>query len=243
MSVRGVLLDVDDTLVDTRGAFRHAWSQLTERFLPHVGDVEEVVRAWRADDGGFYSAYTQGRIDYLEQRRHRVEALHARFGAPPLGEAGFTEWNALFEDGFRAGWRAFDDALEAVAQLRAARVGVGVVTNAATPYQRLKLDAVGLADLPVLVGVDLFGFGKPDPRVFAEGARRLGLEPGEAAYVGDELHADALGASRAGLTGVWLDRPGWRGRPVRPEEVDGAREEGVRRIESLRELSGALGLG
>lgn len=242
--VAGVLLDVDDTLVDTRGAFTTAWRALVTEYLPHLeGDaVGDVVGVWRADAEGHYAAYTRGELDYDEQRRLRVNAIHERFGASPLEPADFVTWNEAFEAGFRSGWAVFDDVLAAVEELRAAGVLLGVVTNAAAPYQRAKLDAVGLADLPVLVGVDLLGVGKPDVRVFQEGARRLGVDPAVTAYVGDELHVDALGAHGAGLLGVWLDRPGTRGRPVGEDEIDAALSAGVRRIEGLAGLAGVLGL-
>ena len=65
----------------------------------------------------------------------------------------------------------------------------------------------------MLVGVDTLGFGKPDPRVFLEGARLLGTDPTRTAYVGDEPTVDALAAHQARLTGVWLDRAGHRRGP------------------------------
>ena len=47
----------------------------------------------------------------------------------------------------------------------------------------MKLAAVGLGDVPMLVGTDTLGFGKPHPEVFLEGARRLGLSPRSVAYI------------------------------------------------------------
>src|SRR5690606_26339073 len=227
----GVLLDVDDTLVDTRGAFTNAWRTLLGEYLPHLeaSELEQVVRVWREDAGGHYAAYAAGRLAYDEQRLRRVNALHAHFGGPELDDGGFATWNEAFESGFRAGWLAFDDALAAVDALRVAGVAVGVVTNAAADYQALKLARAGFDGLPVLVGVDTFGFGKPDSRVFHAGAQRLGVDPARTAYVGDELHADAIGAHRAGLLGVWLDRRGTR-RHVLPEgDIPGAPGSGAGR--------------
>ena len=144
------------------------------------------------------------------------------------------------------------------------------MTNAATDLQERKLKAAGLADLPVLVGVDTFGFGKPDPRVFLEGARRLGTEPSRTAYMGDEPAVDALAARQAHLTGVWLDRAGHRrgpgyGGPSRsgpalpsaaqpnaaqraavqddPQDPEALRAAGIVVIETLAELPAALGYG
>jgi hypothetical protein len=62
-------------------------------------------------------------------------------------------------------------------------------------YQRRKLEAVGSLDrLRVVVGIDAVGVGKPDPRMFHRPCEALGVAPGEAAYVGDELDVDARAA-------------------------------------------------
>ena len=41
---------------------------------------------------------------------------------------------------------------------------------------------------------------------FIQACDRMHLTPGDVLYVGDNLHTDALAASRAGLRGVWLNR-------------------------------------
>jgi putative hydrolase of the HAD superfamily len=120
---------------------------------------------------------------------------------------------------------------------------VGVVTNAATELQERKLRSAGLAEwLPVLVGVDTFGFGKPDPRVFLAGTSKLGTDPARTAYVGDEPTVDALGAHEAGLVGVWLDRPGARRDGEHDVDVAVMRAAGVRVIAGLTDLPGVFDL-
>lgn len=243
-AVDGVLLDIDDTLVDTRGAFMVAWRAAVGQYLPHLGlgDLDAVVRTWREDAGGYYAAYTTGRMPYAEQRLRRVNALHEVYGGPALAESEFGAWNDVFESSFRDGWAAFADAAALVGALQAAGVPVGIVTNAESTYQRLKLERVGLAAPPVLVGMDTLRVGKPDARVFLAGAEQLGTSPERTVYVGDELHVDALGAVRSGLRGVWLDRPGTRGRVIADAEIADALAAGVTRIEGLDELLDVLGL-
>ncbi len=120
--------------------------------------------------------------------------------------------------------------------LAGAGVRVGSLTNARVELQTRKLAAAGLADVPLLVGVDTLGFGKPDPRVFAEACRRLGTDPARTAYVGDELDVDARGALAAGLVGVWLDRPGTRRGGPHPEDPASARASGVHVVHGLDDL-------
>lgn len=241
-SVDGVLFDVDDTLVDTRGAFAAALAVTAERYLPDVtGDRHpEVLAHWRADAEGHYSRYTRGEVGYREQRLARANALHAAFGGAELDDAGFDAWDAVFEEAFQAAWAPHDDAARAVKELVAAGVAVGALSNASVAYQTLKLERVGLADVvPLLVGVDTLGFGKPDPRVYLEACRRLGTDPGRTAYVGDELDVDAVAARAAGLTGVWLDRPSPRRVPVSQDEIAAS---GVVVVHGLDALAAVLGL-
>lgn len=47
-----------------------------------------------------------------------------------------------------------------------------------------------------------FSFRKPDPRIFAEAARRLQTQPHQIAFVGDRMDKDVRGALRAGMIPV-----------------------------------------
>lgn len=241
-AVEAVLLDVDDTLVDTRGAFAQALALVAQEYLPHLGADRygELLAAWRADRGGYYRAYTRGQTDHRSQRMARANDLHALFGGPVLDDAAYEVWDARFEAGFVAGWAAHPDAGPCVDRLLAAGVQVGAVTNARVEYQEGKLARTGFGDrVPVLVGVDTLGVGKPDPRVFHEACARLGTDPAHTVYVGDELDVDAVAARAAGLVGVWLDRPGPRRVTVEESEVAAA---GVLVVRSLTSLPAALGL-
>lgn len=244
--VDGVLFDVDDTLVDTRGSFAVALAGVASTHLPHVPPDrhDELLRVWRADASGHYARYTRGETDYRSQRMARASELQEAFGGPALDDAAYEAWNAVFEEGFAGAWTAHPDADDVVRRLVAAGVAVAALSNAAVAYQTSKLERVGLADrVTVLVGVDTLGVGKPDPAVFLEACRRLGTDPARTAYVGDELDVDARAAVAAGLVGVWVDRPGPRRVDVPDEDVAAARQAGVEVVGSLAELPALLGVG
>ncbi|WP_225753787.1 HAD family hydrolase [Actinotalea sp. Marseille-Q4924] len=243
--VDGVLLDIDDTLVDTRGAFAVALTAAASAFLPHVTADRhaEMLQVWRADGGDHYRRYTRGEIGYRDQRFARANELQRVFGGEPLDDQAYARWDAIFEDGFAGAWAAHEEASEVVDRLLDHGLAVGALSNAGVEYQTTKLRRVGLADrVEVLVGVDTLGVGKPDPAVFLEACRRLGTEPARTAYVGDELDVDALGAVAAGLVGVWVDRPGPRRVDVPPEDLTAARAAGVHVVTTLAELPVVLGV-
>ena len=76
-----------------------------------------------------------------------------------------------------------------------------------------------------------FGKAKPDPAIYAEGARRLGVPLDETVMVGDRLDTDVAGALNAGIPGIWLRHPGAVAIPgIAPTHV----------IDGLAELPGWL---
>lgn len=71
------------------------------------------------------------------------------------------------------------------------------------------LDKAGIRPLiDALVTSRDFGKAKPDPAIYAEGARRLGVPLDETVMVGDRLDTDIAGALNAGIPGIWLRHPG-----------------------------------
>lgn len=241
--VRAVLFDVDDTLVNTRGAFAHALGRIAAVYLPELPAERhaDLLVTWRTDAGGHYRAYTRGEVDARTQRMRRANELHALYGGPVLDDGGFDRWDAVFREAFAEGWAPFDDASALVRGLAGRGLRLGALSNAPVEHQVAKLAHVGLGEqVPMLVGVDTLGFGKPDPRVFAAACRLAGVDPARAVYVGDELDIDARAAAEAGLQGVWLDRPGARRGGPHLEDPDVAVRAGVPRIRSLDELAAML---
>ncbi|MET4225254.1 HAD family hydrolase [Oerskovia enterophila] len=236
--VDGVLFDVDDTLVDTRGAFALAIDAVCAVYLPHlpVERYGEVLALWRSDPHGWYRAYTRGELTFDGQRMLRANELQETFGGVVLDEDGYAAWKTVFWGTFEESWRAHDDAAPVLARLAAAGVKVGALSNASVALQTDKLTRSGLSDVPMLVGVDTLGFGKPDPRVFVEACARLGTDPARTVYVGDELDVDARAAAAAGLTGVWIDRPGTRRGGPHEEDPEAARAVGVHVVATLDEV-------
>ncbi len=100
--------------------------------------------------------------------------------------------------------RAYPDASNTLSALRSRGYRLGVVSNADGRVRGL-LDRAGLSPFFQLV-VDSAeaGVEKPDPRIFLAATGRLGLPPGECAYVGDIYEIDVVGARQAGLEAVLI---------------------------------------
>jgi FMN hydrolase / 5-amino-6-(5-phospho-D-ribitylamino)uracil phosphatase len=89
--------------------------------------------------------------------------------------------------------------------LRGRGLKLALVSNTASPQWLLQpiLERQGLVDrLDAIVLSSEVGKRKPHPAIFERALQELGVDAGEALFVGDRLEADILGASRVGMTTV-----------------------------------------
>ncbi|MEO8382389.1 MAG: HAD family hydrolase [Acidobacteriota bacterium] len=110
-------------------------------------------------------------------------------------------------------------AREALLTLRARGLRIGLISNTGrTPGSVLRpiLDSLGLsASIDVMVFSNEHGRCKPEPSIFEEVRRGLGVAYEEMAFVGDNLYADVHGAQHCGMRGIHFDNPR-RGTAVAP---------------------------
>jgi putative hydrolase of the HAD superfamily len=231
-----VLFDLDDTLFAHRravedGVIAHLRSMgLLDASTGHP----ETAARWSELEELHYSRYLRGDLDYLGQRRARATDFLAPFGVTFDSDAAAEQWFEDYLHEYRAAWRLHDDALAALEALSDHRLGI--ITNGVTHFQQPKLDALDLSRFfeHVITSGD-FGAVKPDPSIFLHACAVFGVPPSEAAYVGDRLQTDGVGAATAGLAGIWLSRG-----VATPAELAEANAAGVSVIHSLADLPALL---
>ncbi|MGD2162493.1 MAG: HAD family hydrolase [Anaerolineales bacterium] len=92
--------------------------------------------------------------------------------------------------------------------LREVGYRLGLVSNRSSPMNDL-VDELGLSEhFEIILTAGEVGWYKPDPRLLEYAADQLQTEPSASLYVGDNYHADVLGARAAGMTPVLIDPRG-----------------------------------
>jgi len=215
-----VIFDMDGVVTDTAGLHAAAWAELFDAVL---SDARAGLRApvEPFDRDADYRRYVDGR-----SREDGVAAFLASRGIQvPVGEPTDPPgaWtvhglaarkNDLYQQRLASdGVRVFAGTVDLVRRLRAGGTPVGLVT--ASRNAAALLDTAELADMFDVVvdgtaAVDLGLASKPDPAMFLEAARRLGVDPPQAAVVEDAV--SGVTAARAGGFGlvVGVDRAGQR---------------------------------
>jgi putative hydrolase of the HAD superfamily len=203
-----LLLDVDDTLIDTRVAMVAAGEAAAAVLWPRAGPAVHHAAGVRfqADPGDLFGRFTRGEMSFPEMRRARVADLMATFSLAAIDQVN-DRFESAYAPAFASQMRRFDDVVPFVEAVSATGIPVGLLTNSSLAYTSQKLELTGLAGVfDVVVTRDTLGFGKPDVRAFHHACRLLGSAPRETLYVGDHLEIDAIGARNAGLGAVWLQR-------------------------------------
>jgi putative hydrolase of the HAD superfamily len=104
-----------------------------------------------------------------------------------------------------------DGAIDVLTTLKA-HYRLGVISNTVGSGDAELDEALTKAGIRPLIDALVtsrdFGRAKPDPAIYVEGARRLGVPLAATVMVGDRLDTDVAGALNAGIPAVWLKHPG-----------------------------------
>lgn len=199
-SIRAILFDLDDTLIDhTSAAHNAATAWARELGLP--GDQTD---RWFAIERQYFSVYERGECTHQQQRRNRVRDFLGDFSLDDAAtDALFAHFLTLYEQH----WHAFPDAAPALTRALEAGLQVGILTNGATELQQRKLKRTGLdiSGVQLLTSTGL-GAAKPNPECYERALAVIGTTAHETFMVGDSLANDVEGARAVGMTAFHLVR-------------------------------------
>ena len=105
-----------------------------------------------------------------------------------------------------ANFDLYEDALPVLDEVRRAGLKIGLVSNGARDLEEFVVHH-GL-DVDAAIGSRAHGRTKPHETIFRAALEALGVEPEEAAMVGDSLADDVEGARALGMRAVLVDREG-----------------------------------
>ena len=184
--MRGLIFDLDGTLVDTVYAHVFAW----QRAFAEAG---LAIDGWR-----------------IHRRIGMSGGLFARAAARELGhpidgaaaEALQRRHGELFRE-FLPVPRPLPGALELLGDLRRRNIAYGIATSGRHPEIDRTLEALGVGDDDVVVDRSDVARAKPEPDLFIAAQQRLGLSATECYVIGDAVW-DHLAARRAGILSVGL---------------------------------------
>ncbi len=160
-----------------------------------IGAADEVGSTGQQAVESYWSAFARA----LAVPADRIEPAVAAF-------------QAVFTPGSRTWTQPVEDSITALRLLRAAGMGVALVSNSHDVLEA-ELRELGICQVGDGPGVDVdaivvsgvVGIEKPDPRIFDMALRAMDVRPTEAVHVGDSLRFDVDGATTAGIEAFHFD--------------------------------------
>ncbi|KAA9006480.1 HAD family hydrolase [Paenibacillus spiritus] len=220
---RGILFDLDNTLMDRDATFRSFCTAMTGEFMAHLDEAEREAAAEdmivRDADG------------YRDKDGYFAELSRELPWSRPLSP---EEIRAYYDRTYTGHFAVMEKAEQVLEDCRNRGLRLGLVTNGKTALQNGKIDRLGLRRyFDAIVISEEAGIAKPDPGIYSFALRKLGVEADRTLFVGDHPVNDIQGAWDAGIPAVWLRRRhGWDERlTARPFAV----------IDRLAELPEAVG--
>ena len=200
--LEAVLFDGGDTLVGW------AWD---DRLLG-AGHDAGLRALGREPSPELTARFRAGYLPLLEGREELDEVDYPALIRRLLGEFGIEpsageldRFLAAEHEAWAPARRVGDGMLELLDALRARGLRLGLVSNSFDPgwLVRVDLAAWGLAHrLDAVVLSSEVGKRKPHPEPFERALGALGVDPGQALFVGDSRYHDVKGAGELGMTTV-----------------------------------------
>ena len=183
-AVRGVLFDLDGTLIDS------------------APDLAGAANRLRADHGLEPLPLEMLRPMVGSGARGMVGVAFGVAPGQPQFESLRDAFLAHYEAGLLQRTHPFEGVDEMLSALEAAGIPWGIVTNKATRFTLPIVAGLNLAQrAAVVVCGDTTPHSKPHPEPLRHAARAMGLAPEGVVYVGDDLR-DAQAARAAGMAMV-----------------------------------------
>lgn len=206
--IDAILFDAGGTLIEFRPPRAELFSEVL-RANGHEVDVPTVNDAMVKADGLFdrefalldgkdeawfwkkYDAFIAEEVGFKGDLSKLEKDLSARF------DKVVPEANS---------WVAYPDAKPALEGLKRRDFRLGLVSNA-TDLARKVMDNLDLSRyFEFMVLSDEVGARKPSPEIFRIALKAAGTRPNRALYVGDKFAVDIVGATKAGMHAVLVDR-------------------------------------
>lgn len=227
------IFDIDDTLYDQVTPFADAYATVFGQRAYEVDIIKLFVQSRKHSDE-VYEQSLRGEMSMKDMQVYRIQKAFEDF------EIFISEGDAwTFQQIYAKNQKEIKlpGTIAAMLNECVEKAQLGVVTNGPDKHQMAKAMALGLTrwipeEYIIISGA--VGVAKPEPGIFEIAVQKMHPKA-ETYYIGDSFKNDILGAKRAGLKTVWLNR--------RNHEIPEGEEKPdymVRTEEELRNLLGKL---
>jgi len=196
MTIKAVIFDLDNTLVNRRTAFQIFSNRFIDKYVEckDYGSRSEIINLMRIADRDGY----RNKRELFDELKTSLVMNNNEIKTDEL----LNFWSSEFLDCTVL----MNGALEVLDYLKSKNYKLGIITNGSVYSQNTKIDKVKIREyFDTILVSDEMGIKKPDKEIFDIALDRLGFRAESCLFVGDNPELDVIGARAAGLNAVWLE--------------------------------------
>jgi putative hydrolase of the HAD superfamily len=207
-----IFLDAVGTLFGVRDSVGRIYSQVASKY--GVTCQPELL------DKCFYSAFKNStpcifpdvpKIDIPDREYQWWREINRQTFTAAGVWAQFEDFDLFFQDLYQyfatpSAWYIYPDVIPSLDRWQKLGVRLGVLSNFDSRlYTVLKVLDLERYFSTVTISTEV-NAAKPQPEIFTAALNKYSCLPQSAWHIGDSFDEDYLGASKVGLTAIWLDR-------------------------------------
>ncbi len=216
-----IFFDLDHTLWDFNTNCRLALDELYDKhnFSKLGFSKDGLYNVYKNINDQMWQGYHKGTITKEAIRSKRFENTFSQLGHEK------TVIPAGLDDEFLvlcpAKAQVFPYTHDSLEYLLSKGYILHIITNGFKETQHIKLSTSGLSDyFTHVIESDVCGFMKPDKKIFDYALSVSNSSSKESIMIGDDLHADILGARNAGLDQIFINRNNFDHIEIITHEID-----------------------
>ena len=192
---KGIVFDLDDTLIDRKEAYDKVFSDLynDDKLFQKKFSHEEAMRF-------FWSLSPNNTFD-VKKGLIEIKKIFPEFNFE------YDEFYQYYYENLVKVIKPYSGAKEFLEKLIEKKINFGIVTNGGK-YQYEKVKNTGLeGKYNFLIASEIFGSSKPNIKIYLETLRQLkltDLDVENILFIGDNPYTDIIGAQRIGFKTAWI---------------------------------------
>ena len=201
--IEGIAFDLGDTLIDTESLMYAAASHAVHKLYSEhiINDIQKLLDAFFDTDrkANFpHINHLFSHLDIIQKALETSNVIDSKINLRITTVAGI--FLAFYRDKIRELIQPNNDLISLLTNLRKNGFKLGIISNGTLVEQIEVLARLGIVSYfdDIIISEEV-GVEKPDPQIFKIASNRLGIEPKNFLFVGDDWEADVIGSLSAGL--------------------------------------------
>jgi len=216
--LKAVLFDLDQTLMDWSGRTEdwqdhqrqhigYLYEYVNEHVFPLAMNIDELYDIMVAN---VVAAWTDAKITLIAPHIGEVMVKTLKACGVPPEQIKMDDCLKAYKHQLVGGVTAYSEVPDVLKTFQQHNIQMGIATNAFQPMwmrdaELVALDLIEYFEDGLRLSAADVGHLKPHAAIFETLLSRLEIEPSEAVFVGDNLHADIGGAQAVGMRAVWRE--------------------------------------